>query len=98
MFFFFCFFFSSITIPKWKENCDWNAGGNYIPSANYRVQVEGYFVTDGVCVCVCGCNYTQSSSLPKSTCRVVLNVLVGMLIGDRSAVQIRLRGLLLCTL
>ena len=32
--------------------CVWNAGGNYIPSANYGVQVEGHFVTDGVCVCV----------------------------------------------
>ena len=39
----------------------------------------------------------QSSSSPKSACRVVLNVPVGMLIGDRSAVQLRLRGLL-CTL
>jgi len=30
-----------------------NAGGNCIPSANYRVQAEGHFVlpiTDGVCV------------------------------------------------
>ena len=33
-------------------------------------------------VCVCGCNYT--SSLLKSVCIVVLNVPVGMLIGDRS--------------
>ena len=48
------------------------------------MQVEGQFVlhiTDG-CVCVCGCNYT--SSLLKSVCIVVLNVPVGMLIGDRS--------------
>ena len=33
-----------------------NAGGNCIPSANYRVQAEGHFVlpiTDGVCVCGC---------------------------------------------
>ena len=44
----------SVHFTKWKENCDWNAGGNYIPSANYQVQVEGHFVTDGVCVCVCG--------------------------------------------
>ena len=30
--------------------CDRNADGSYIPSANDRVQVEGHFVTDGVCV------------------------------------------------
>ena len=40
----------SAHFTKWKENCDWNAGGNYIPSANYRVQLEGHFVTNGVCV------------------------------------------------
>jgi len=48
---------------------------NYIPSANYWVQVESHFVlhiTDGVCVCVCVCvcvavtTLAQSSSLPKS--------------------------------
>ena len=58
------FFFdisSSITTPQVERNCDWNAGGNYIPSANYRVQVEGHFVTDGVCVC--GCNYTCTIQL-----------------------------------
>ena len=48
----------SAHFTKWKENCDWNVGGNYIPSANCWVQVEGHFVTDGVCVCVCGCNCT----------------------------------------
>ena len=42
--------------------------------------------------------YLQFSSLPKWACRVMLNVPVGMLIGDRSAVQLRLRGLLSCTL
>ena len=47
-FFFFCF--SSITTPQVEKNCDRNAGGNYISNANYRVQVEGHFVTDGVCV------------------------------------------------
>ena len=52
----------------WKENSDWNAGGNYIPSANYRVQVEGHFVlhiTDGVCVCVAvtTCTLAQSALL-----------------------------------
>ena len=53
--------------PKWKENGDWNAGGNCIPIANYRVQVEGHFIlpiTDGVCVAVTA--LAQSSSLPKS--------------------------------
>ena len=33
---------------------------NYIPSANDRVQVEGHFVTDGVCVAVT--TLAQSSS------------------------------------
>ena len=42
----------SVHFTKWKENCDWNVGGNYIPSANYQVQVEGHFITDGVCVAV----------------------------------------------
>ena len=37
--------------PSGKKT-DWNAGGNYIPSANYRVQAEGHFVTDCVCVAV----------------------------------------------
>ena len=49
-------------------------------------------------MCVAVTTLVQSSSLPKSACRVVLNVPVGMLIGDSSAVQLRLRGLLLCTL
>ena len=49
------------------ERCDRNAGCNYIPSANVWVQVDGHFVTDGVCVCVCVCvAVAQSSSLPKS--------------------------------
>ena len=61
--------FSSITTPQ-VERCDRNAGGNYIPSANDRVQVEGHFVTDGVCMCVAVTTLAQSSSLPKSTCRV----------------------------
>jgi len=31
-------FFTSITAhPKWKENGDWSAGDNYIPSAKYQV-------------------------------------------------------------
>ena len=64
------------------ERCDWNAGGNYIPSANDRVQVEGHFVTDGVCVAVT--TLAQSSSLLKSACRVMMNVPVGVLIGDKS--------------
>jgi len=38
----FCFVFSSIT--KWKENGDWSAGDNCIPSAKYRVKVAGDFV------------------------------------------------------
>ena len=78
---------SSITTPQVERNGDWNAGGSYTPSANHRVQVEGHLVlhiTDGVCVCVAVTTLAQSSSLPKSTCRVVLNVHVGMLIGDRS--------------
>ena len=60
----------------WKENSDWNAGGNYIPSANYQMQVEGHFVlhiTDGVCVC--GCNYTCTIQL--FTIKLMLNVSVG---------------------
>ena len=47
--FFFLLFLRALTTPQ-VERCDWNAGGNYIPSANDRVQVEGHFVTDGVCV------------------------------------------------
>ena len=45
-----------ITTPQVERK--WNAGGNCIPSANYRVQAEGHFAlpkTYGVCVC--GCNY-----------------------------------------
>ena len=55
---------------------------------NCRVQVEGHFVTDGV-------SRVAVPLYQKTTCKVVLNVHVGMLIGDRSAVQLRLRGLLL---
>ena len=47
------------------------------------MQVEGHFVKDGVCVCVTVTTLAQSTSLPQSACRVVLNVPVGMLIGDR---------------
>ena len=52
------------------------------------MQVEGHFVlniTNGVCVAVT--TLAQSSSLPKSACRVVLNVSEGMLIGDSSVVS-----------
>ena len=73
MLFFCCFlllfspFFSEYNrIPSGKKT-DWNAGGNYITSAKYRVQVEGHFVLhiiDGVCVAVT--TLAQSSSLPKS--------------------------------
>ena len=48
-----------------------------------------------MCVRVAVTTLAKSNSLPKSACRVVLNVPVGMLVGDRSAVQLRLRGLLL---
>ena len=88
----FFLFFEHNHTPSGKKT-DWNAGGNYIPNANYRVQVEGHFVTDVVCACVAVTTLPQSSS---SAWRVVLNVPVGMLIGDRSAVQLRLRGLSLC--
>ena len=56
----FIYFFQALTTLQ-VERCDWNAGSNYIPSANDRAQVEGYFVTDGVCVC--GCNYTWTIQL-----------------------------------
>ena len=56
-----CFFFSEHNHTTCGKNCDWNAGGNYIPSANYRGQLEGHFVTDGVCAC--GCNYTCTIQL-----------------------------------
>ena len=42
----------SVFILLFFFRCDRNAGGNYIPRANDRVQIEGHFVTDGVCVCV----------------------------------------------
>ena len=63
--FFFKNFIEHITTPQ-VERCDWNAGGNYIPSANDRVQVEGHFVTDGVCVAVT--TLAQSSSLLVFLC------------------------------
>ena len=65
---FFVLFFRALTTPQ-VERCDRNAGGNYIPSANDWVQVEGHFVTDE-CVCVAVTTLAQSSSLPKSACRV----------------------------
>ena len=37
----FIYFFQALTTPQ-VERCDWNAGGNYIPSANDRVQVESH--------------------------------------------------------
>ena len=74
----------SAHFTKWKEKCDWNAGGNYIPSANLISGAGRRPFCNRWCVCVCGC--------------VTALVLVGMLIGDRSAVQLRLCGLLLCTL
>ena len=45
-------------------------------------------------MCVAVTTLAQSSSLPKSACRVVLNVAVhgDAIIGDRSAVQLRFRG------
>ena len=51
-------------------------------------------ITDGVRVCVAVTTLAQSSSYQKA--HVELNVLVGMLIGDRSAVLLWLCGLLLC--
>jgi len=46
---------------------DWNAGGNYIQSANYRVQVEGAFCPahNRCCVCVAVTTLAQSSSYQK---------------------------------
>ena len=53
-----------------------------------------------VCVCVCVCvsvtTLAQSSSLPKSACKVVLNVPVGMLINPRRACAARVTVLGLC--
>ena len=34
---FFCCCFFSITAPQVEKNSDWNADGNCIPNANYRV-------------------------------------------------------------
>ena len=47
------------------ERCDQNAGGNYILSTTDRVQVEGHFVKDGVCVCLAVTTLGQSDSVPK---------------------------------
>ena len=43
-------FLSSITTPQVERKQWLECRCNYIPSANYRVQVEDHFVTDGVCV------------------------------------------------
>ena len=53
------FFFSSIATPQVEENGDWNAGGNYIPSANYPGAGQRPLCPahNRWCVCVCGCNY-----------------------------------------
>ena len=83
---FFSFLIPSITTPQVERK--FVTGMEVVTTSQVEiigVQVEGHFVTDGVCVVVT--TLAQSSFLPKSACRVVLNVPVGMLIGNRSAVQ-----------